>query len=263
MRIHSPPARPALALLFAALLAASACGGDGPASPAEQLSERRETEHFVFHYAAGDQVYSDWQEAYHAWLLSTWNVALTRKIEYFKYRDRAHKRSVMGVDGNGIAYPDRYEVHTIWPNDNHETVHVVVIAAIGSGPAFFDEGVAVAFHVDPVAGNLVPRWGNRSVHDIAREMWQQGRVPPLEQLIASESSFRGFEDGLSYPLAGSFVRFLVDTRGLETVKRIFREMRRADGGAAVRTKFRAIFGAELDAVWDEWRLYVTTGAAPA
>lgn len=256
MRTHPAPVRPALVLLSVSLLATAACG-DGTVSPAESLSERRETQHFVFHYAPGDRVDSDGQEAYHAWLLSTWGVQLGRKIDYFKYRDRAHKRSVMGVDGNGIAYPDRYEVHTIWPRDEHETVHVVVIAALGSGPVLFDEGVAVAFQVDPAAGNLVARWSGRPVHDIACETWAQGRVPPLEQLIASEASFRGFDEGLTYPLAGSFVRFLVDTRGLEPVKRIFREMRRADGAATVRTKFRAIFGAELDAVWDEWRLYVT------
>ncbi|MFL5541617.1 MAG: hypothetical protein ACJ8J0_21695, partial [Longimicrobiaceae bacterium] len=169
--------------------------------------------------------------------------------------------SVMGVDGNGIAYPDRYEVHTIWPRDGHETVHVVLIAALGSGPVLFDEGVAVACQVDPVAGDFVPRWNGHGVHDLAREAWVQGHVPPLADLIASESSFRGFPEEVAYPLAGSFVRWLIDTRGVEPAKRIFREMRRPDDAATVRTKFRAIYGIELDDAWNEWRLYLTASVS--
>jgi len=225
-----------------------------PSAPPEELSQSLTTEHFVFHYSGGDHVEAEWQEAYHAWLLDQLGVQSPGRIDYYKYRDRAQKRDMTGSDGNAIAFPELMKVHTIWPRDNHETVHVLVNLIWGRAPALFGEGIAVAFQSDPVVGDLVPRWNTRPVDDIAREAWTAGTVPALDDLVLN-SSFRTYAEGLTYPLGGSFVHYLLQSRGVAPLRSFF-EASGSDDGATVRDRFRSAYGEELDAVWDGWRSWL-------
>jgi hypothetical protein len=242
--------------LILACAAVGACGS--PSAPKNPLSQTLQTEHFVFHYSEEDQVDATWQEAYHAWLLDQLGVQLSSRIDYYKYRDRAQKLTLTGTDGNGIAYPELLEVHTIFPRDNHETVHVVVGVVWGRAPALFGEGIAVAFETDPVAGDLVPRWSSRPVDDIAREAWTAGTTPALDELILN-SSFRSYPEDLTYPLAGSFVHYLLESRGVAPLQGFFGSFGPDDAGK-VREYFRSAYGEELDAVWDAWHAQLLSGS---
>ncbi len=242
-------------LVGLAWVAGAACGS--PSAPRDELSQTLTTEHFVFHYSEGDHVEAEWQEAYHAWLLDRLGVQLPERIDYYKYRDRAQKLKLMGIDGNAIAIPELMEVHTIFPRDNHETVHVLVNLIWGRAPALFGEGVAVAFQSDPVAGDTVPRWNTRPLDDIARDAWAAGTVPALDDLILNDS-FRTYAEGLTYPVAGSFVHYLLESRGVATLRSFF-ESFGPDDAAQVRDYFRAAYGEELDVVWDGWRAQLVSG----
>jgi hypothetical protein len=143
------------------------------------------------------------------------------------------------------------EVHTIFGRDNHETVHVLVNLVWGRAPALFGEGIAVAFQSDPVAGDTVPRWNTRPVDDIARDAWAAGTVPALDDLILNDP-FRSYAEGLTYPLAGSFVHYLLESGGVAPLRAFFEAFGRGDAGT-VRDHFRAAYGQELDAAWDAWR----------
>ena len=68
----------------------------------------------------------------------TAGISLDRRITYYKYRDRSHMSSVTGQVTNGWADPPAFAIHTIWPWDNHEVVHVMT-ALIGRQPDFFNE----------------------------------------------------------------------------------------------------------------------------
>ncbi|MDP2481364.1 MAG: hypothetical protein Q8W51_05320 [Candidatus Palauibacterales bacterium] len=228
-----------------------------PSTPLDELSQSLTTEHFVFHYSEGDHVDAAWQEAYHAWLLDRLGVQLSGRIDYYKYRDRAQKLKLMGVDGNAIAMPELMQVHTIFPRDNHETVHVLVNLLWGRAPALFGEGIAVAFQSDPVAGDTVPRWNTRPLDDIARDAWTAGTVPALDDLILNDS-FRTYAEGLTYPLAGSFVHYLLEWRGVAPLRSFFEAFGAGDAGG-VRDHFRAAYGEELDMVWDDWRAQLVSG----
>lgn len=127
-------------------------------------------------------------------------------------------------------------------------VHAIVIQAWGHPPALFNEGIAVAHQTDPAAGVLVPRWNGASVHDLARA----AALPPLDAVVTSKGFF-DYSDQLTYPMAGSFVRWLLDTRGPEPMKALFATANFDAPAADTEAKFAAAYGMELRDAWQRWQ----------
>lgn len=226
-------------------------------SPSE-LTQVIESEHYIYHFSSGDGVDTVWQETYHRWLLSALQVTLPQKLEYYKYRDRDQMKRLTGKVTNGWQEEGTYRFHTIWPEDNHECVHAVVNNLLGMPPALFSEGIAVAHSTLPANGVFEPQWNGTSVHDVARSYLRSGQMPPLDRLIETRG-FRSYEDNLTYPIAGSFVRYLIDTSGLGPVKEFFRTSGRGDGADRIRAAFQAAFGETIDAAWTRWQESLQSG----
>jgi hypothetical protein len=153
-------------------------------------------------------------------------------------------------DSNAFADPERFEIHTIWPRDNHEVVHLYA-SAWGRPVALWSEGFAVAFQTDPVAGDLEPRWNRVPLHDHARRFRAQGTLIPLAELLTT-SGFRRFDANITYPQAGSFVRHVLQVCGFDGVRRIFAAGATGDGAPAVMAQFEAACGrsiADMEAAW--------------
>lgn len=243
-----------LAVCSAALcLATASCGGNSPTAPgpADVLSEQVETAHHVYHFSQGDTIDVQWQEAYHLWATEALGVVTTRRIQYNKYRSRGHMGQIVAVSNtNAYADPVGYSIHTIWPTDNHEVVHLYS-SAWGSPVALFSEGFAVAHQVNPVRGDFVPKWSGTPLHDLAARFRREGRLLALTQ-IAHSNGFRQFDDGVTYPEAGSFVRYLIDSRGLEPMKAVFARLSANDSADRVRQQVQGVYGStlgDLEAGW--------------
>jgi hypothetical protein len=119
---------------------ANACG-ESPVAPdsAAALTERVETASYVFRFASDDSVDTAWQEAFHAWAVQELGLQSVPRITYNKYRSRQHMGEVIGVSNtNGYADAAGFAIHTIWPVDNHEVVHLYS-SAWGSPVALFTE----------------------------------------------------------------------------------------------------------------------------
>jgi hypothetical protein len=145
--------------------------------------------------------------------------------------------------------------HTIWPTDNHETVHLYS-STIGRMTPLFNEGLAVAFQVDPVRGDMTPRWNNRHVHDIAASLRAAGRLVPLASLLTIHG-WRGVDSQVSYPVAGSFVRYLLDVQGgIGLVRQLFAGSTQTDPPALVRSKVEAAYGRTPDALEADWLAFL-------
>jgi hypothetical protein len=236
-----------------AMVTTAACGASAPwaPSPADQLTERVETPHYVFLYASGDRVNAEWQETYYAWISRVLDVNPARKIEYRKYRDRQHMGRLIGNSStNGFADAATFTVHSIWSTDNHEVVHLYS-SEWGSNVALFSEGFAVAHSADPAAGDLRPKWHSAPVHDVARQLRAGARLIALTDL-ATTASFRRFDPDVTYPEAGSFVRYLIDAQGLDRMKATFGRLRPDDSLERVLAVVVAIYGrtlSELEAAW--------------
>ncbi|MBI4912169.1 MAG: hypothetical protein HY823_05485 [Acidobacteria bacterium] len=254
-----PRAGSALLLLGLLTFSLSCGGGSGPSggpAAADSLTQQSESAHFVYHWAPGDGVDAAWQEGYYPWLAAALQVEAPAKLQYFKYRDRAHMRAITGRDSNGWAdISGNLAFHTIWPTDNHECVHALVTRTMGLAPSLLGEGIAVAHSVDLAKGWGEPQWKGEPVHAIAARFRRQGTLPPLGGLVES-IAFSQYDANTTYPLAGSFVRFLIDTRGLAPLKTYFRSSTFMDSGATTRLGFQQAFGIPLDQAWNEWLAFL-------
>jgi hypothetical protein len=233
----------------------SSCGKGGPTGPSAThpaLTQVASSAHFVVRAAPGDSVDTAWQEQYFEWLATALELGPAPPLEYHKYRDRAHLKALTGKETNGFAEPGTPRFHTIWPIDNHECVHTVVILQIGHPPPLFNEGVAVAHQTDPSRGIHYPRWNGTDVHVLAGNFDAAGRLPPLSSLLSS-TGFFDFDTEVTYPSAGSFVRYLIDTHGLATFKTYARSATFNDSAATTQSRFQTAYGRSLASVWEEWR----------
>jgi hypothetical protein len=233
-------------------LALVGCGGS-PTSPSTGLSlgRRIDTPAIVFHFSANDTVDVDWQEAYDTWAVAALQVSVTRQISYNKYLSRSHMGDLTGnYNTNGFANPETFEIHTLWPRDNHEVVHLYS-SLFGRPVARWNEGLAVAFQTNPPSGDFVPRWSGTPVHDLARQFRQSGRLIAIADLLAT-NDFRRFDPNVTYPEAGSFVRFVLDTYGLETLKRLFGLGNASNSPDVVRQQFQTVYGRPIADVEIDW-----------
>ena len=177
----------------------------------------------------------------------------TGRITAFFFRSQQEKRQLMGAARVYIAKPWRHEVylqlgeypHPVLP---HELAHVV--ARHASSGAFgvpgrlgglipeptLVEGMAVA--LEPHARDeLTP-------HQWARAAQAEKLAPPLSALLGV--SFFGTNQALAYTLTGSFLRFVLETRGAEALRRVYAQ------GSATKA-----LGQSLEVLEREWRVYLT------
>lgn len=152
-----------------------------------------------------------------------------RPLHAYFYRSAEEKRRWMGAGRTFIAKPWRDEVHLQlrdWPHPvlAHEVVHVVAGRA-AEGP----------FRVAGSAGGLLPNpgliegvavaveWPERdgmNPHQYAHAMKSLSELPPVHQFMGL--GFLRLPASKAYTSAGSFVRWLLDTRGAAVVREVYR-----------------------------------------
>lgn len=241
----------------------TACG-DEPTAPADQLSPAGTSAHFAYYAAENDYEAIDtvYQERHYAWAMAKLELSHAGKIEYRKYRDGSHMERVTGRVTNGFAEPEMGRFHTIWPLDNHEYIHVVFVDQVGEPPALFNEGVAVAHHGASISGDFEgpPLWNGTSAHQQVRQMLSAGTLPELGAL-AETNDFRALDDVVTYGIAGSFVRFLIDEGGVDRFKAFAASTHRDDGRAAIDSAFEGEYGATLESWWARWMAFLAEPTA--
>ncbi|MCA9580460.1 MAG: bacterial transcriptional activator domain-containing protein [Myxococcales bacterium] len=155
-------------------------------------------------------------------------VTVDGRITAFFFRTPAEKKRLLGAQNTQVAKPWRREVYlqgATFPHPVlfHEIAHVVA-GEVGQGPLRIAgvlgglwpnpgliEGAAVAIAWDAREGMTPHQW--------ARAMRDLDQMPPLQSIVGIE--FLGQSQARAYVSAGSFIRFLMDTRGAEAVRRIY------------------------------------------
>lgn len=216
-----------------------------------ELSRVLETENFVFRYSEGDFIYADRLEAYHNWAVNLLNVQVPKKIDFFKYRDRAQQLRMTGSYATGFADVLNFEIHTSEAWIPHEAAHIY-FSLVGRAPALFNEGIAVAMQVDPYNNDYTAREkGGEPVHAAARRLFLQGQLYPLEDILTS-TSFLEKDFTVTYIQGGSFVGYLMDFYGVEMLKALFRALDYNDSSDTVKSQFQAVYKKSIGDMEAEW-----------
>lgn len=180
------------------------------------------------------------------------------RITAFFFRSEDEKRRLMGASGTYVAKPWRDEVYLqigTWPHPvlHHEIVHAVV-GATGVGPfrvagswggllpaPGIIEGVAVALAWDESEG-LTP-------HEWAAALQRIGHAPSISRTTGLR--FLLEPASRAYTANGSFVRWILETRGNAAVRRLYRE-----------GDYEQALEAPLEDLEAEWLAYLETLPLP-
>ena len=195
------------------------------ADVARQLGGFRETAHFEIFYARElepqiERIAEDceFQYAQLSHYLMPEGAVLSRKVRAYIYASPEQKKRLIGARHTSVEDPFGYGFHIHdqgfpHPVLKHELAHVFTVpwsplkVSLKIG---LHEGIAVA--ADWEEGRLTG-------HQWAKAMRQMEIAPPLSGIMGF--GFWGHAGSRSYLLAGSFVRFLVDTYGIEKFKGVF------------------------------------------
>jgi len=171
-----------------------------------------DTEHLTIRYPAdhpqarGMASYGDHMEEALAHIAATLETTVDEKITVFLYRNKEQGEALTGRP-LAFAESERRAVHQDTTNTpGHELVHVVALALGYSQSGLLGEGIAVWLDGEPQALH----------HQRAAKLLAQGELPSMAALL---DSFRAQEQG--YPAAGSFTGWLLDTHGLDTLRRMY------------------------------------------
>ncbi|MBI3005388.1 MAG: hypothetical protein HYY49_08220 [Ignavibacteriales bacterium] len=214
-----------------------------------QLGGRIETEHFVISYPttirqSRAREIALQHEFYYARLSNELRVNPKRKFHSYVYFSAEQKGRLVGAWRTNITKPWLWQIHInqgdIESSLKHELVHVM--AADFGFPLFriglnsgLTEGLAVA--VERTAYESV-------VHRTAAEVFAVGVRPNIENMFSWSGFLRAYP-GVSYTIAGSFCRYLIDRYGLRRFKRVYRT-----------GDFIAHYNRGLGELIDEWKEYL-------
>jgi hypothetical protein len=249
----APPRVAATLLIGAALFAIGWFKGElGFASSSgfirEKLGSSFETDHCVLYYSNATFSPEEirWIGAEHEFRYNQIANALQlltshERIESYIYPSAEEKRRYIGAGTTSIAKPWSHQIHLTADSFDdvlkHELVHVLaapfgvplIRASLYPG---LTEGLAMALEWD---------WGNRTLHEYAAFVMRAGLRVDLERLM-SGIGFAAQPSSISYVLSGSFCRFLIDTRGIRQMTRLYRS-----------GDYQGVYGKSLGELVHEWR----------
>ena len=216
----------------------------------QELGERFETDNFTIFYSKDS--YSDqemhWIGEEHEFrlhqILDALNLPFHDRIESYIYPSDEAKQRLIGTSTTNIAKPWSSQIHiterTLDRALKHELVHVLAAPAglpvikSGISPGLV-EGLAMAIEWD---------WGNRTLHQYAAGMHKFGVALDIQHLM----KFAGFttqSSSVSYVLAGSFCRFLIDSYGIWKIMLLYRS-----------GDYDRLYGQSLEMLIVEWQRFL-------
>lgn len=216
----------------------------------QQLGSAFETKHFTIFYAkeSYDDEEIQWIAAEHEFRLKqisdVLNVPFRGKIESYIYPSDVSKQRLIGAGNTNIAKPWGSQIHitrqSLDGTLKHELVHVlaapfglpVIKASLSTGLV---EGLPMAIDWD---------WGNRTPHQYAAAMRKFGVSPNIAPLM-TPFGFAAQSSSVSYVLAGSFCRYLIETHGIRAMMLLYRS-----------TDYEKIYGKPLEQLIVDWQIFL-------
>ena len=222
----------------------------------DNLGAQFHTEHFVIVYASGSYSAEEIrrigaEHEFRLWqIMRAFSLLHQPTITSFIYPSDDQKARLIGTGNTNIAKPWLNEVHTTKQTLEftlkHELVHVVAgrfgLPIIKVNPsAGLVEGLAMAVEWE---------WGNRTLHQYAAAMRRFNAEPDIKHLLTF-TGFASSPSSVSYVLAGSFCRYLIDRYGMRFMTQLYRT-----------GDYSRFYGRTLEALIAEWHSYLDRVPVP-
>ena len=206
-------------------------------SLADHLLGTRETDHFIIHYAPSSQTARDIEyvaaEHEFAWsrLAEQLGEEPTWKIHSYVFPTPEAKRNLLGAGNTEVAPPWRGHIYLNEQPFPHRVLHHELAHAFSYsyGDPVFGAAATIDLTgphfnlalIEGFATALAPRPdGALDLHDQAAILERLGLRPALGEIMGL--SFWGKASRRAYTAAGSFCLWLIETRGVDAFKRLYR-----------------------------------------
>lgn len=228
----------------------------------EELGGTVETEHFFIHYDPRridaehlPQLVEDHEFRYAELQTFTGEDPVTwkgRKLTSFVYPDRDTQYRLMGSRRTLVARPWTHEMHVRWDRLGesvlaHELAHLFS-APFGAGPGrLATRGGPVLVDLGMVEGFATAAdWAPSSLtaHESVSAMRKLDIAPDLRAIFRPDG-FWSQPSGKAYTMMGSFVRWLIETEGIESYKQVY-------GG----DDWDAVYGRSATSLVGEWEAWI-------
>jgi hypothetical protein len=160
-------------------------------------------------------------------------------------------------------------VHVFFPNGNRmlaEGLAIHLQARIGGNPAYPNFGRPLHETAIDVLRRMVPEFvsGNAASLDAVRlAMLDRIATPSGLRLRVGSRLYQIDEVGLAhtYPLAGSFVTFLIETHGLDRFRALYQRtpLKPFERDAGSPERWTEVYGSPLEAVERQWKAKLAAG----
>lgn len=217
----------------------------------KKLGGLKETEHFKIYYEKDSKVEREieWiaqdHEFRYAQLIRYFQMLPTKKVRSYIYTTSEQKKRLVGAGETSIEDPLGHGFHINYEDFPHSILkhelahaltsdwHPILKVSLKIG---LHEGIAVAADWDE---------GRLTAHQWSQAMRQLRIAPTMQQIMGL--GFWAQSSSRSYTLAGSFVRFLVDTYGIDKFKGVF-----------PTGNFSKVYNKPLKALVQEWEAFLET-----
>ena len=216
-----------LALVTAAALLVGSRPSASAAMPGFTLAARTPR---VSYYSRGQKVDVAKVEASLTRIEGALGTQLAGPASYYRYSSAQEVAASTGHYADGVTFAG--QVHSTNASHDHEIVHLVA-AQMGAPGRFFQEGLAVALGDE-----------SKGLNRTAKKALSGGQ--PLLRWV---SGFDGQNADAAYAVAGSFVRHLIETQGMDKVRGFYRAARNQAG---VGRAFASAFGQDLEPALGAW-----------
>lgn len=202
-----------------------------------------ETEHYVFNYTAGSEAERDIkhikerQEQAFQKITNTLKVSVpTKKITYYFYPNTGLKTKLMGDEWFAQAIYDEFCIHVLYTDEDkplgeHEDTHLLTLSW-GLSINFLQEGLA-----EYMVGH---NWYGDSHASCIREGFAKGYELNPSKILTEKDWLSTPQDGAVYfyALTGEWVKYLINSFGLEVFKKLYEECTREETAETMRGKYK-------------------------
>lgn len=205
------------------------------------------TKHYVFHYQPGTlaekeiKEIAQIQERAFSRICGVLGVCYPERINYYFTDSPVEIGSIFwdqGTSCNGCAVCGDNKVYAVYNEDvkcigEHEDTHLIAHLIGEPASSFLSEGLAMYFHAN--------WWGVPNEDWAAYYKEQYPRISVEAMLDNDQFSEHGEE--ITYPVAGAFTRFLIDTYGMNPYKELYKY-----GGMEYSERIKSIYHVSLQEI---------------